>query len=226
MISQSTDQRSIEWYRARFGHITGSEVHKLMSIPRKKDELFTDTARSYLYQIAAERTFNPDFLADDDIFRDYLDQTSFVTRAMQWGIDQEAAARRLYSELQGGVEVFEVSSCPHDAIQGFAASPDGIVRLPEQRCLEIKCPTLATHMRYVAEIHDAASLKRVKPEYYWQVQAEMDCTGLSSADFVSYCAWLSRPIHIVNIPRSPDDIALLEERVRLADGFISNIINQ
>ena len=78
-------------------------------------------------------------------------------------------------------------------------------------------------MRYVAEITDSESLKRVKPEYYWQVMAEMSCTGLQSADFVSYCAWLTQPIHIVHILRNDADIALLEERVLLANDFINNI---
>lgn len=223
MINSSTGQRSLSWFRARFGNFTGSEVHKLMSASRKKDEVFSETAKSYIYQVAAERIFNPDFLSDDDIFQSYLDTVQFTTRAMQWGIDQEVSARKLYSELRGGVEVFEVSSCAHDSIPHFAASPDGIVRAEEQRCLEIKCPSLAVHMRYASEIHDGESLKRVKPEYYWQVQAEMSCTGCSSADFVSYCAWLSRPIHIVTISRSDDDIALLEERVRLANEFIDNL---
>ena len=226
MIAHDSSQRSLSWFRARLGNFTGSEAYKLMAVPRKKDQTFTDTALSYIYQVAAERLFNPDFLNDDDIFQSYLDSVQFTTRAMQWGIDQESSARRLYSELRDGVEVFEVSSCPHDTIPHFAASPDGIVRSTPQRCLEIKCPSLATHMRYVAEISDAASLKAVKPEYYWQVQVEMSCTGCESTDFVSYCAWLSRPVHIVNIPRSEPDIALLEERVSLANELVQSIINK
>lgn len=224
MITENTEQRSLSWFRARFGHVTGSEVHKIMTIPRKKDEIFSDTAKSYLYGVAAERIFNPIFLNDDEVFHDYINQTSVTTRAMQWGIEQEAAARDLYSSLNDGVEVLEVSSCAHDTIPHFAASPDGIVRTPDMKCLEIKCPTLATHMRYVAEITDSDSLKRVKPEYYWQVMAEMSCTNLDSADFVSYCAWLMQPIHIVNVPRNDADIALLEERVCLANDFIHNIV--
>uniref|UniRef100_UPI004027E84B lambda exonuclease family protein n=1 Tax=Prevotella sp. TaxID=59823 RepID=UPI004027E84B len=225
MINTESNQREISWFRARFGSVTGSEVYKLMTNPRKKDEPWSETAKTYIYQIAAERLFNPQFLSDDDIFQSYLDQVAVSTRAMEWGVQQEESARQLYSSLNDDVEVFEVSSCAHDIIPHFAASPDGIVRGEEQKCLEIKCPSLAVHTRYAAEIHDAASLKAVKPEYYWQVMAEMSCTGCTSADFVSYCAWLSSPIHIVRIERNDDDIRLLEERVRLANDYIAKTFN-
>lgn len=227
MISDFIEQRSVAWHRLRFGKITGSKVADIMKSGRKKGEIWSDTAKSYLYQVAAERLFNPDFLDDDDIFQDYLNQTSYTTRAMQWGIDQEQSARDLYAKING-VDVTEVSSCAHDSIPHFAASPDGIILSGEgeDMVLEIKCPALATHMRYASEIHDGETLKSVKPEYYWQVMAELSCTGCKSADFVSYCAWLTHPMHTVHIERNDEDIALLEDRVRLANQFIDEIINK
>lgn len=226
MISDFIEQRTLAWQRVRFGSITGSKVSDIMKSGRKKDEMWSETAKSYLYQIAAERLFNPDFLNDDDIFQDYINQTNVTTRAMQWGVEQEQSARELYAKISG-VDVEAVGSCAHDTIPHFAASPDGIIyRDNDNKVLEIKCPTLATHMRYVAEINDGATLKTVKPEYYWQVMAEMACTGSKSADFVSYCAWLTHPIHIVHIERNDEDIALMEERVKLANDFIDEIIKK
>lgn len=61
MITDNVEQRSLTWFRNRVGHITGSKVADLMKSGRKKDEVFSDTAKSYLYQIAGERLFNPDF---------------------------------------------------------------------------------------------------------------------------------------------------------------------
>jgi putative phage-type endonuclease len=226
MISDFIEQRTLAWQRVRFGSITGSKVSDIMRSGRKKDEMWSETAKSYLYQIAAERLFNPDFLNDDDIFQDYINQTNVTTRAMQWGVEQEQSARELYAKISG-VDVEEAGSCAHDTIPHFAASPDGIIyRDNDNKVLEIKCPALATHMRYVAEITDGATLKAVKPEYYWQVMAEMACTGSKSADFVSYCAWLVHPIHIVHVERNDEDIALMEERVKLANDFIDEIINK
>lgn len=226
MIADNIPQRSIEWQKMRLGFFTGSKVADLMKSGRKKDDVFGDTAKTYIYQIAGERLFNKAFL-DDDTFQDYIDQTSFVTKAMQWGIDMEEQAKATYCQLNEGVEIAEVSSCRHDDIPFFAASPDGIVYNREElRCIEVKCPNLATHMRYISEINDSESLKTTKPEYYWQVMAEMSCTDATSADFISYNPWITKPIHIVNIPRNEEDIKLMEERVILANQFIDEIINK
>ena len=64
----------------------------------------------------------------------------------RFGIEQEQYARETYIKLNNDVEVFEVASCKHDTIPHFAASPDGIVRGADLKCLEIKCPNIATHM--------------------------------------------------------------------------------
>ncbi len=230
MITDGIEQRSLEWYRSRCGCITGSKVADIMKSGRKKDEIWSDTAKSYLYQIAGERLFNPDFLNDDDVFQDYIDQTSFTTKAMQWGSDQENAAKSLYMTMnfpEG--EIAELSSCKHDTIPHFAASPDGAIYGRDGkdiRIIEVKCPNINTYMKYRSLIHDAASLKEVEPKYYWQMMAEMSCTGASSGIFITYCPWLSKPIHWAEIERVGEDIKLMEERVILANQFIDEIINK
>ena len=99
MITDNVEQRSLEWHRMRCGCITGSKVADIMKSGRKKDEVFSDTAKSYLFQVAGERLFISDFLNDDDIFQDYIDQVSVNTKAMQWGSDQEDAAKALYMQM-------------------------------------------------------------------------------------------------------------------------------
>jgi len=181
MIVDNVEQRSLEWFRSRIGNICGSKVADIMKSGRKKDEVWSDTAKSYLMQVAAERLFNPDFLNDDDVFQDYLDQTSFTTKAMQWGAEQEEAAIKLFTNMEfPESEIVELSSCKHDTIPHFAASPDGEIYGRDGkdiRILEVKCPNLNTYMKYRTYIHDAASLKEIEPKYYWQMMAEMSCTG-------------------------------------------------
>ena len=82
MIVEGIDQRSLAWYRNRMSCITGSKVADIMKSGRKKEDLWSDTAKAYLYQVAGERLFNPAFLNDDDIFQDYINQTSFTTKSM------------------------------------------------------------------------------------------------------------------------------------------------
>ena len=230
MITDGVEQRSLEWFRSRVGNITGSKVAEIMKSGRKKDELWSDSAKSYLYQIAGERLFNPDFLNDDGVFQDYIDQTSFTTKAMQWGSDQEEAAKSLWMTINfPDGEIADLSSCQHDTIPHFAASPDGAIYGRDKddiRIIEVKCPNINTYMKYRSLIHDAASLKDTEPKYYWQMMAEMSCTGTKSGIFIAYCPWLSKPIHWAEIERVEEDIKLMEERVILANQFIDEIINK
>lgn len=223
----SSEQRSLDWYRVRLGCFTGSRVGDLMKRGRKKDDDFSETARSYIYQVAAERLFNPAFLNDDALFSEYVESVGYTSRAMQWGTDNEDAAKRLYMRVAypNGEEdavLAEVGSCRHKELPYFAASPDGLVyerATQTYKTLEVKCPTLPVFMRYATEIKDAAGLKAVKPEYYWQVMAELSCTGADKAAFIAYCPWLTKPLHVVEIERDADAIGELEERVRLANEY-------
>ena len=231
MITSNVEQRSLDWYRLRCGHITGSKVSDIMKSGRKKDEVFSETAKAYLFQVAGERLFNPTFLNDDGIFQDYLDLTSVSTKAMQFGSDQEDAAKSLFMQInfpEG--EITELSSCKHDTIPYFAASPDGAIYYGRDgeylKIIEVKCPNINTYMKYRTLIHDAASLKEVEPKYYWQMMAEMSCTGATSGIFITYCPWLSKPIHWAEIERNGGDVKLMEDRVMLANEFIDEIINK
>ena len=229
MITSNVEQRSLEWHRMRCGCITGSKVADIMKSGRKKDEVFSETAKSYLFQVAGERMFNPTFLNDDEIFQDYIDQVSVNTKAMQWGADQEDAAKSLFMQMnfpEG--EITELSSCKHDTIPYFAASPDGAIHLSDGedlKIIEVKCPNINTYMKYRTLIHDSESLKETEPKYYWQMMAEMSCTGAKGGIFIVYCPWLSKPIHWAEIDRVEDDINLMEDRVILANDFINEIIN-
>ena len=230
MITDSVEQRSLEWHRMRCGCITGSKVSDIMKSGRKKDEVFSDTAKSYLFQVAGERMFNPTFLNDDGIFQDYIDQVSVNTKAMQWGADMEDQAKACFCQLpqNEGIEITDVSSCKHDTIPYFAASPDGAIYGRyggDIKIIEVKCPNINTYMKYRTLIHDASSLKETEPKYYWQIMAEMSCTGAKSGIFIVYCPWLSKPIHWAEIERVDDDIELMEQRVIIANDFINKIIN-
>lgn len=227
MITDNITQRSPSWFRARLGHITGSQVADIMSGGRTKGQDFSQTALSYLYKVAGERLLNPALIEDDDTFLDYIEQTSVTTRAMAWGQDMEEPAKELLLRQHPEWELSDVSSCKHDNINHFAASPDAIVYDREKlMTVEIKCPNVNTHIKYMANIKDNEGLFATEPKYYWQVMAEMSCTNADAAIFVSYNPWLTKPIHIVNIARDDEAIKKLEERVKLANEYIENIINE
>lgn len=212
-------QGSLEWHRARLGHWTGSAIGKLMVSGRKKDEVFGDTAKSYIFKILAERSLSEKIVEDDEMFALYVEQTGIFNKAVQWGHDNEEEARRLYAELNK-VEVTEVSSVEHMDIALYAASPDGCVKSTD-KVIEIKCPNPDTAVRYRYLIKDAESLKKANSDYYWQVMAEMDCTGATACDFIVYCPFLAEPMYVVTIPRNDEAIATIHERIAEAEDFIN-----
>ena len=48
MINDNENQRDLGWFRVRLGSITGSKVGDLMKSGKKKEQVFGDTALSYI----------------------------------------------------------------------------------------------------------------------------------------------------------------------------------
>lgn len=217
-------QHTLDWYRCRLGMITGSNVGLIMKSGKNKQ--FSDTAESYLYQLVSERTMNPSIIADDELFEFYIKQTNITTKAMQWGNEQEANARSLYS-IKTGRKMLEVGSCKHDIIEKFASSPDGFFydeNTGEKICLEIKCLSQKEYIKYLDTVIDAESLLKINSQYYYQCHAHMMVTGATSTDFVVYNPFQSIPIHVVRIEKDDNVAKEIAERVTLANKFIDDKI--
>ena len=226
MIVDNVEQRSLDWHRLRIGSFTGSKIGDLMKSGRKKEQIFGDTAMSYIFKVAAERMLNPVFVNDDELFGQYIEQQQVYSKAIIWGQEQEDNAKDLLMKKNPEWELADVSSCKHDTIPHFAASPDAIIYDRKKLMIgEIKCPSVRTFVRYLVEINDAESLKKVQPDYFYQMQAEMACTNAESGIFVAYCPWLVKPIHIVPIERDEEAIKAIEERVVKANEIVEQIID-
>jgi putative phage-type endonuclease len=115
----------------------------------------------------------------------------FSSSAMQWGTDTEPQARMAY-EFMTGETVDETGFVLHPSIQGFGASPDGLVG--SDGLIEIKCPNSATHI-------DTLLSEKVPAKYITQMQVQMMCTGREWCDFVSFD------------PRLPGDMVFWSKRV-------------
>lgn len=216
------EQGTMDWQRLRLGKFTGSRIADLMGKGRKKDDPFSETAKKYLYEVAAGRMLAGKVVDDDEYFALYLEQTEAYNKYMQWGHENEQDARELYEKLSGR-KVEEVSSVDHESIESYAASPDGIVP-DDDLNIEIKCPLPKTFVLYKSSIKDAATLKQVMPQYYWQMQAEMDCTGAKAADFIAYCPFMAKPMHIARIERCEEDIEIIHTRIAEAEKWINDNI--
>ena len=226
MIIDNIEQRSLDWFRCRIGCVTGSKIGDLMKSGKKKEQIFGETAMSYIFKVASERMINPVFIEDDDLFGQYVESQQIYSKAIVWGQEQEDNAKDLLMRKNPEWELADVSSCKHDTIPHFAASPDAIVYDRKKlMVVEIKCPQPSTFAKYLVQIKDNESLKNTEPNYYYQMMAEMACTGAESGIFVAYCPWLINPIHIVPIERDEEAIKSIEERVVKANEIVEQIIN-
>lgn len=218
-------QGTSDWLKLRLGKITGSAVGNLMTKGRKKDEIFGQTALSYIYSVASERNLLQAYIDDDYLWEIYQNQISVNNKFTQWGHENEPLAVEMYESMTGRV-CEEVGSISHPHIPNFAASPDRLTTDNGNKIVcEVKSPLPKTFMKYKSEIKDNASLLAVEPMYFYQVQAEMMVTGCTEADFVCFCPFLKNPLHIVRITADEDAQKEIEFRINEAEKIIKNLIN-
>ncbi|WP_412058212.1 lambda exonuclease family protein [Bartonella sp. DGB2] len=155
------EQRTAAWFDARLGKVTASKVYCVVN--RTAKGLPSAAYEDYKIQLLTER------LTGKAI-------ETYVTAAMQWGIDHEYDALEDYSFMTG----HEVSACgfiSHPSIAMAGASPDGLVG--DDGLIEIKCPHSTTHARFLID-------GVIKPEWQAQMQFQLACTGRQWVDFISF----------------------------------------
>lgn len=178
------EQGSPEWLKSRLGKVTASRMADLLD----KTQKGVDGAKriGYRRELIYER------LTNRAIER-------FVTRDMQWGIDQEPEARRVYSFITGN----DVDAAPfvlHPDIANAGASPDGFIH--PGGLVEFKCPSSTTHIQTLLS-------GEVPNGYIHQIQWQMDCTASRWCDFVSFDPRLPAELQIF-IKRVERDNAAIE----------------
>lgn len=157
-------QQSDSWWASRLGRATASRVKDIMA--KGRGGAPSATRQNYMMQLLCERLTGKR-------------EEGFTSAAMQRGTELEPMARMAY-ELMNDCEVQEVGLILHPRIDGFGASPDGLILLDNgRRGLEIKCPNTAQHIAVLQSgKHD--------PQYEWQMLAQMACGGFEAVDFVSF----------------------------------------
>jgi hypothetical protein len=130
----------------------------------------------------------------------------YVTREMQWGIDQEPFARAAY-EYKFHVDVDLVGFVMHPEILRFGCSPDGFVG--EKGMVQFKCPTTTTHIGWILA-------GTVPLEYVPQLLAELACNP--DREWIDFCSFDPRvPEHlqlfVVRYMRDARLISMIEHEV-------------
>ena len=183
------EQRTDDWFAARLGKVTASRVADVVA---KTKSGYSASRQNYMADLIVERLTGQK-------------ASNFSNAAMDWGVEQEPAARAAYSARTGEL-VEEVGFIDHPTIAMSGASPDGLVG---DGCVEFKCPNTATHLEYL--------LAGKPPEkYVTQMQWQRACTGKTFCEFVSYDPRLPEHLQmlVVRVPRDDKRIAELEAEVQ------------
>ena len=191
-------QRSEDWHADRCGKVTASRVKDISAKPK--------TGKAYnalTLTILTERLTG-------------VQEESFTSSAMQWGIDQEVHAITAY-ENETGNFVVGTGLVNHPAIKMSGASPDGLVDQDGQ--LEVKCPNSQTHLNTVLT-------KEVPSEYIPQITWQLACTRRKWCDFVSYDPRLPEYLQlvIIRVFAKDLDIAGIEQSVIKFNQKIDQIV--
>lgn len=222
-------QNTVEWRKQRLGKFTSSQLSDLMKSGKKKDEMFGDAAKTLMESVASERMLREDVKNNEQLFEAYLEHTDSSNKYTDWGHACEGKARKMF-EKEYNVVVQETDCIDHPEIEWLAGSPDGVILTEDgeavEAVIEIKCPLPKTHVKYFARIKNSDDLKKVKPEYYWQVQNNMFVTGAQYCYFISYCPWVVCKMRVVKIERNDDDLKELALRVQKANEEVDDMIAQ
>jgi predicted phage-related endonuclease len=184
-------QDSPSWVPARVGNLGASQIG--MAIKRTKSG-WSDSRTTLAYQIVAERVTG-------------IAASHFVTDAMQWGLDNEAAACELY-EARSGNLTQKAGWFQHPTIEHFGATPDRLI--DSDGLLEAKCPTT---VKYIGWRRDGV----VPEEHQPQMLAQLACTGRKYVDFVAFDPRIQDPklqLFVRRFEPPREKIAEVEEQAR------------
>ena len=183
----------------RLGMPSASKFKDLVT-PKGK---ISASGEKYMYELLAERLSGK----REETFKSFW---------MQRGNDLEPQAANVF-EFQTDLPCREVGFVTNDD-QTVGCSPD---RLVDGVGLEIKCPSPAVHVKYLAE---GASSGKMPSEYYAQVQGTMWLMDFDRYYFMSYHPDM-KPL-IVRVERDEEYIASLAKHVTKAVGLIKENVNQ
>ncbi|WP_074380606.1 lambda exonuclease family protein [Bartonella doshiae] len=194
------EQRTAEWFQARLGKVTASNVYNIISKTAKG--LPTSKYEDYKIKLMTERLTGET-------------SQSYTTSAMQWGIEHEDDALKEYAFIYD-TEVTRCGFIQHPTMEMAGASPDGFVG--EDGLVEIKCPQSANHLRFFMD-------GNIKPEYIAQIQFQMACTGRKWCHFISYNPnFVGRSTRLrMKIKRILRDEKHIEEINKAVETFLAEI---
>lgn len=167
------EQHSEEWYAIRCGRFTASKADTIAVAGAGLETL--------CFNIVAEKLTG-------------RKEEGFKSAAMEQGNELEAVARTLF-EMKTGYTVEEVGFIEIDDLEG--SSPDGLIHIgSELTGVEFKCPQDNTYAKLLFD-------RKIKPEYYAQMQMQMRNTGAHRWFYCVYNPHFSEEMVIIEVAIDP-----------------------
>jgi len=131
MKELTMEQGSPEWHKARWGVITGTKVKHLFGTK--------DAYNKLLYEVVAKQMTE-------------VQSGGYISESMQRGLDLEPMAL-LQASQDLGINYEITGMLMSTEIVPFGMSPDGVDREGGKIVggIEIKCPEITNHVRYIKE---------------------------------------------------------------------------
>jgi hypothetical protein len=192
MIVLTTDQRSPAWIVARLGRLTGSRAADMMATVKSGEAA---GRRNLRVQLVLERLTG------------VSQESGYVSRDMQYGLDREADAFGAYEAVTGSLAQ-RVGFCAHDDLPA-GCSLDGQVD-DFAGILEVKCRRSANHLAFL-------KTGEIPGDARWQILHNLWISGAAWCDYVSFDDRFPAPLRL-KIARIAPEVATLaayEQAVRV-----------
>ena len=184
-------QGTEEWLKKRLGKITGSTIHKIMSLKEN-----SSTRAKLLQDLTLERISGSP-------------TKNIVTGPMARGLKLESEARNAY-ELKNQ-KVILTGFIAHPTIKEAGASPDGLVG--EDGLIEIKCLNIKNH-------NEIVNKQTLPKQYNLQIQFQLACTNRAWCDFVAYHPESNHPLYVKRVLPEYDLIKEIHEKAIIFVGEV------
>lgn len=210
-----------EWLNKRLGKFTASQIYLLLKLKESFNKS-PKTAQDYVIEKAAE------------ILSGQRNET-YVSKAMLWGINHEAEAAAALKERYPKLEHMGGDDYTFWEYSSFSgASPDGAIP-SENTIIEIKCPYNMGNHIWNLSMSTQEELKKVRPQYYTQVQFNMMCfakqKGIPATEvagvFCSYDPRMlddSKKLHTIFVQLSEEEETAIKRGIAIGTDYLSQII--
>lgn len=211
LLSIVTPQRSIDWEKIRLGRFTSSELHRLMSEPKKVADKeagnLSEGAKTYVYEKIAERLTGT--------------KNEVWAKPLEWGETYENDAREYYEAITGKV-IQIVGFTPYGDNSG--GSSDG--QVDEDRIVEIKCPYESENHIVHLMLKTQDEFAKACPKYFIQVQANMFFAKRPYCDFISFDPRFDEKYRMKILPLEMDEkvIEQILNKLKKAEEFRNQIL--